>query len=125
MIPSKTWSLNSWKRERPLTTTQNSIPAELAPWEPADPKGKSTGKYVMMPAIFCATAARWQPILGPAIDEMTSDPRTLDLLSALVVFSEPPVIVEVGTYRGWGTAILAETLRFNHIPGHVWSCDPV
>lgn len=56
---------------------------------------------------------------------MSSDPRTLNLLSDLIRFTEPQVIVEVGTYRGWGTATFAETLRTYNLPGHVWSCDPV
>src|SRR5213078_3515207 len=67
----------------------------------------------------------WVPILGGSIDEMSSDPKTLNLLSDLIHFTEPKVIVGVGTYRGWGTARIAETLRTYNLPGHVWSCDPV
>jgi predicted O-methyltransferase YrrM len=92
---------------------------------PVDPKGVPTEKTVFAPYIFGSRAEVWQKIFGPNIDEMTSDPRTFNLLSTLLVYAEPKTIVEVGTYRGWGTATLAETLRVYDLPGHVWSCDPV
>lgn len=106
-----------------MTTPQVSNPT--VPYNPVDPTGKNTDRVAMMPNMFCAHAEKWAPILGTAIDEMTSDPRTLDLLSAMLPVLEPKVIVEVGTYRGWGCALFAETLVYHRLPGHVWSCDPV
>ena len=91
----------------------------------SDPKGTPTGRVTHAPYILSARPEFWATTLGPDIDEMTSDPKTLNLLTDLVHFTEPKTIVEVGTYRGWGTACLAETLRVYDLPGHIWSCDPV
>src|SRR5882672_3625935 len=90
-----------------------------------DQNGIPTDRIVFAPYIFGARIELWREVVGGKIDEMTSDPRTLNLLSTLVGFLEPEVIVEVGTYRGWGTATLAETLHVYGLPGHIWSCDPV
>lgn len=91
---------------------------------PVDPKGVNTGRTTYAPTIFGSRPDLWQTLMGPTIDEMTSDPMTLNVLSSLIQFTEPKVIVEVGTYRGWGTACFAETLRLYDLPGHIWSCDP-
>lgn len=92
---------------------------------PVDPRGTPTGKTVFAPYIFGARTELWTTLLGGAVDEMTSAPQTLNLLSTLVAFTTPQVLVEVGTYRGWGTACLAETLHLYGLSGHLWSCDPV
>lgn len=91
----------------------------------SDPKGTPTGRITHAPYILSARPDFWSETLGGKIDEMTSDPKTLNLLTDLIHFTEPETIVEVGTYRGWGTAVFAETLRVYNLPGHVWSCDPV
>lgn len=95
------------------------------PYRAAEPTGVPTGRLSYAPFIFCANAERWGRILGPDIDEVTSDPKTLDVLCHLLCYTQPQVLVEVGTYRGWGTACFAETLRTYCLPGHLWSCDPV
>jgi len=92
---------------------------------PVDPKGVPTDRVTFAPTIFGSRPELWQRLFGPCVDEMTSDPQTLNILSTLVSFLAPQVIVEVGTYRGWGTVALAETLRVFELPGHIWSCDPV
>lgn len=74
--------------------------------------------------MLCAKWETWGPLLNGRLDEMTSDPRTLDILSSLVAYTQPKIIVEVGTYRGIGTATLAETL-YDLPDSHIWSCDPV
>jgi len=91
---------------------------------PSDPKGVPTNTTSFAPYIFFSRPDFWREALGPNIDDTSSDPRTLNFLSDLIAFTEPQTIVEVGTYRGWGTATLAETLRVYNLPGHVWSCDP-
>lgn len=102
------------------------MPAPTSPeYVPVDPRGTPTGKTIFAPYIFGARIELWTTLLGDAVDEMTSDPRTLNLLSTLVAFTSPQVLVEVGTYRGWGTACLAETLHLYDLPGHLWSCDPI
>jgi len=92
---------------------------------PSDPKGFPTDKTIFAPYIFFSRPDFWRQALGQNIDDTSSDPRTLNFLSDLIAFTEPHTIVEVGTYRGWGTAVLAETLRVYNLPGHVWSCDPI
>lgn len=99
--------------------------SESPAYAPVDPKGIPTGKTVFAPTVFGHRPDLWWDLFGPTIDEMTSDPRTLDLLANLLCFTNPQVIVEVGTYRGWGTATLAETLRVYELSGHIWSCDPI
>lgn len=104
-------------------------PTHVAPpvpeYVPVDPRGQPTGKTIFAPYIFGARTDLWTTLLGGSVDEMTSAPQTLNLLSTLVAFTSPQVLVEVGTYRGWGTACLAETLHLYGLPGHLWSCDPV
>lgn len=74
--------------------------------------------------MLCAKWETWGPLLNGRLDEMTSDPRTLDVLSSLIAYAQPKVIVEVGTYRGIGTATFAETL-YDMPDSHIWSCDPI
>jgi predicted O-methyltransferase YrrM len=95
------------------------------PYLPCDPNSQPTGRTTFAPFVFSARPDFWHTTFGPEIDEMTSAPQTLDLLSHLIRFIGGGVVVEVGTYRGWGTAVFAETLRLYELPGHVWSCDPV
>lgn len=108
---------------RPLASSSTCLASP--PYVPVDPKGVPTGRTTYAPFVFYARGEFWSTMFGPEIDEMTSDPLTLNVLGALIQFLEPKVIVEVGTYRGWGTAVFAETLRLYNLPGHIWSCDPV
>lgn len=97
-----------------------------AAWSAVDPSTLAGGdlKRVLAPLVFGQRHTLWSELLVDGIDQMSSDVRTLDLLSLLVAFTEPRTIVEVGTYRGIGTAVLAETLNLFEIPGHVLTCDP-
>jgi predicted O-methyltransferase YrrM len=79
---------------------------------------------IQAPLILNLRAALWDTWLGGRVDTLTSDPATLDILSMLIRHLEARVVVEAGTYRGWGTFTMAETLRTYAIPGHVWTCDP-
>jgi len=99
--------------------------ADPVPFVPVDPKGIPNGQTTFAPFIFGSRPELWQTVFGPNIDDTSSDPYTLSLLSTLLAFQNPQIIIEVGTYRGWGTATLAETLRVYDLPGHLWSCDPV
>lgn len=94
-------------------------------YEAIDPRSSVTGEVTRAPTILGVQGALWSSLFGTKIDDTTSDPRMLDVLSALVSFTAPQVIVEAGTYRGWGLMTLAETLRVYDLPGHVWSADPV
>ena len=93
-------------------------------WIATDPKDQSLGTTVLLPIMFNNRLPLYVGLLNGRIDQMTSDPRTLDILCQLIAFTEPKVVVEVGTYRGIGTVALAETLRVFDIPGHIWICDP-
>lgn len=93
-------------------------------WIAAEPTDAPTLRAVFAPLLMCARWSVWEPLLNGLIDEMSSDPRTLDVLSTLIAYTEPKIIVEVGTYRGIGTATFAETLAFHRMDGHIWTCDP-
>lgn len=80
---------------------------------------------IQAPLILNLRAAAWDVWLGGRIDTYTSDPATLDVLSMLIRHLDAKVIVEAGTYRGWGAFTMAETLKAYGIPGHVWTCDPM
>ena len=88
-------------------------------WTSVDPDQPALGTSTIAPLIFASQHDLYAALLQGAIDPMTSDPRTLDMLSMLIGFVEPKVIVEVGTYRGIGTVAMAETLRFHNLPGHI------
>jgi predicted O-methyltransferase YrrM len=95
-------------------------------WEshhPGDPV--DAGFSVAAPLILNLRAPEWDAKLGGRIDTQTSDPATLDVLSMLIRHMEAKVIVEAGTYRGWGSFTMAETLKAYNIAGHIWTCDPV
>lgn len=79
---------------------------------------------IQAPIVLNLRAAAWDAWLGGRIDTLTSDPATLDILSMLIRHLEATVVVEAGTYRGWGTFTMAETMKAYEIPGHVWTCDP-
>lgn len=81
---------------------------------------------LLAPLMMCLRQDIWGPILDGAIDSYTSDPLTLDLLADLIRHLNAKVVLEVGTYRGWGTFTMAEALRLQEQnPGHLWTCDPV
>ena len=94
-------------------------------WIPIAPEDKSLGTTVLLPIMFNNRLPLYVSLLAGHIDQMTSDPRTLDILCNLIAFTEPQVVVEVGTYRGIGTAAMAETLKVFDVKGHIWTCDPV
>jgi len=80
---------------------------------------------IAAPLVLNLRAAAWNERLGGRIDTLTSDPATLDILSMLIRHLEAKVVVEAGTYRGWGAFTMAETMKAYGIDGHVWTCDPV
>jgi predicted O-methyltransferase YrrM len=55
-------------------------------------------------------------------DEMASTSETVDLVSMLVNFVKPAVVVEAGTYRGHLTLAVANVLRITE-HGKIWSAD--
>ena len=94
-------------------------------WAAIDPKDAATGEIVLLPLMLCHRPI-FKELIGGTINGMTSDPRTVDVLCHLIAFTTPKVIVEVGTYKGIGTAAMAETLNvFGLHESHVWTCDPV
>lgn len=62
-------------------------------------------------------------LVCPEWDGDASDQRNIALLMALVLFQQPRVIVEAGTYKGHTALHLAGTLRANKLPGHIWTAD--
>jgi len=54
-----------------------------------------------------------QPELWKMLDSQTTELEVLDLLKALVVAAKPNLIVETGTFLGYGTLKLAEGARQN------------
>ena len=91
-------------------------------WSAISGNGQRTGRAVARPFLWMLRE-EWNPIVE--VDEMSSDLRTLDLLSMLIIYQQPKVIVEIGTYRGLGAATFAEALRTYEMDGHVYTCDPV
>lgn len=83
------------------------------------------GLTIAAPVILNLRAAEWDAKLGGKIDTETSDPATLDVLSMLIRHLEAKIIVEAGTYRGWGSFTMAETLKAYDIAGHIWTADPI
>ena len=95
-------------------------------WESHDTAGPlNDALFIQAPIILNLRAAEWDAKLGGRIDTNTSDPATLDVLSMLIRHLEAKVIVEAGTYRGWGSFTMAETLKAYNLDGHIWTCDPV
>ncbi|HKR54835.1 MAG TPA: class I SAM-dependent methyltransferase [Gemmatimonadales bacterium] len=95
-------------------------------WASAHDAGPAPeGLTIAAPVILNLRAAEWDQRLGGKIDTETSDPATLDVLSMLVRHLEATVIVEAGTYRGWGSFTMAETLKAYGVDGHIWTADPI
>lgn len=67
----------------------------------------------------CPNPQQWQ-----CIDAMATEREVLEFLRALVVMLKPKLIVETGTYLGYGTLYLAEGVSLNG-RGHVYTADPI
>lgn len=80
---------------------------------------------IQAPIILNLRGPDWDRWLQGKIDTLTSDPATIDMLCMLLRHLDAKVIVEAGTYRGWGAFSMAETLKAYGIDGHIWTCDPV
>ena len=94
-------------------------------WEPClQTPDTKPGKEVQAPLILNLRAAEWDAKLQGKIDTYTSDPLTLDLLTVLIRHLDAQVIVEAGTYRGWGAFTMAEALKASGSTGHIWTSDP-
>lgn len=88
--------------------------------------GDSTDlRLIQAPLFLCFRSEAWAKYLDGAIDSYTSDPLTLDVLAVLIRHLDAKVILEVGTYRGWGAFTMAEALKASESSGHIWTCDPV
>jgi predicted O-methyltransferase YrrM len=91
-------------------------------WTEIGPDARPIGD-VIAPMAFHYRRAVFEQFLG-SIDDTSSDCRTIDLLCTLLVSLNPAVIAEVGTYRGFGTLAMAETVRQFKLNSHIWTCDP-
>ncbi len=94
-------------------------------WSGHHDAATTDGVITQAPIILNLRAAEWDAKLCGKIDTQTSDPATLDVLCMLIRHMEAKVIVEAGTYRGWGSFTMAETLKAYNVDGHIWTCDPV
>jgi predicted O-methyltransferase YrrM len=53
-----------------------------------------------------------------------TDPSALSLLSAFVAICQPSRVLELGTYHGFSTLILADLLASNERPGRIVTVEP-
>ncbi len=76
--------------------------------ERLDEQGESVQREYTPPSPECPHPERWR-----MMDSQTSELEVLDFLKALVMTIKPQLIVETGTFLGYGTLKMAEGLKEN------------
>ena len=74
--------------------------------ERLDEQGESVQREYTPPSPECPHPERWR-----MMDSQTSELEVLDFLKALVMTIKPQLIVETGTFLGYGTLKMAEGLK--------------
>ena len=93
-------------------------------YQPVGPKDSAIDDVLrLVPSIFWPRLFDWTPYVS-RMDTMASYPATLDVLASLIIYTQPKVIVEAGTYRGHATFAMAEALYLYQRDAHVYTADP-